>query len=350
MAPALRKVAIGAAGVLVVALLAAIGLGAWLALPGRPSAAKSLAFDGFVELPEGHGVGPVRIMDYLTVSGRTLYAADETSGNVFKVSLDGGLTDAAAALVGPPAAHGAAIDPQSGLAFVSRSAANTVDVYDPAALQLVKRIPVAEDADGIFYDPVHKLIYVVHGDPKAATLIDPQSRTKVGEIPLGGKPEFAVVDPVTRLLYQNLEDVNAVAAVDLGARRVVGRWPLVGCDGPTGLALDEAHRRLFAVCSANAKLVVFDLERHLVTATLPIGDGPDAVAYDPGLGRIYATGKSGVMSVTQQVDPDQYRPLDMVRLHYGAHTLTVDPKTHRVFVAYAALLVSPRLAVFTPRP
>jgi hypothetical protein len=41
--------------------------------------------------------------------------------------------------------------------------------------------------------------------------------------------------------------------------------------------------------------------------------------------------------------------IDTVHLHYGAHTLTVDLKTHTVFVGYAGLVVNPRVAVFIPR-
>ena len=40
--------------------------------------------------------------------------------------------------------------------------------------------------------------------------------------------------------------------------------------------------------------------------------------------------------------------LDSISLHYGAHTLAVDPTSHRVYVAYASLLIPPRIAVFSP--
>jgi DNA-binding beta-propeller fold protein YncE len=57
-----------------------------------------------------------------------------------------------------------------------------------------------------------------------------------------------------------------------------------------------------------------------------------------------------VLSVIEQTSPDVYRVLGNVRLHYGAHTLAVDPQTGRIYVAYASLLIGPRLAVFEPRP
>jgi len=129
----------------------------------------------------------------------------------------------------------------------------------------------------------------------------------------------------------------------------VGQWPLAPCEGPSGMAIDSGRRRLFAVCSGNAKLVVFDLERHRVITSLGIGGGPDSVAFDRDIHRIYAIGKAGEMTVIQQDDPDNYRVLDEIHTHYGAHTLTVDPVSHKVFVAYASLLAHPRIAVFSPR-
>src|SRR5260370_4348249 len=56
------------------------------------------------------------------------------------------------------------------------------------------------------------------------------------------------------------------------------------------------------------------------------------------------------MTVIQQDGPDNYRVLDTIHTHYGAHTLTADPVSHKVFVAYASLLAHPRIAVFCPTP
>ena len=219
----------------------------------------------------------------------------------------------------------------------------------PRSLQWLASIPVADDADAILYIPSTKLVYVAHEDANMATLIDPEKRATVGTIQLPGKPEFPAMDSRSGLLFQNLEDTNAVVAIDVGNWSVVGQWPLAPCEGPSGMAIDAEQRRLFAVCSGNARLVVFDLENHRVITSLAIGGGPDSVAFDRGVHRIYAAGKTGKLTVIQQDGPDNYRVLDEIRTHYGAHTLTVDPVSHKVFVAYASLLAHPRIAVFSPK-
>jgi DNA-binding beta-propeller fold protein YncE len=279
-----------------------------------------------------------------------LFGADESSGNVYKVRLSkAGLPSDAdvSTMESVPAAHGVAFDPASGSAYVSRSEADTVDVFDPASMRLTKRIAVANDPDAIFYDRFHNLIYVASGDAKSATLIDPRTQESVLTIPLGGKPEFAVFDSKTKWLYQNLEDTDSIVALDLAKRSIVQRWGVGACRGPSGLALDEEGRRLFVVCSRNAMLAIVDMDARRVVRTIPIGGGPDSVAFDSQLHRIYTTGKSGTLVVVQQETPDAYRVIDSLSLHYGAHTLTMDPATHAVYVGYASLLVRPRVAMFT---
>jgi DNA-binding beta-propeller fold protein YncE len=96
-------------------------------------------------------------------------------------------------------------------------------------------------------------------------------------------------------------------------------------------------------------LIVFDLDSHYVTTTIPIGGGPDSIAFDAALRRVYTAGKAGVMTVIQQSAPDSYKVLDSIELHYGAHTLVVDPVTNNVYVGYASLLTRSRVAVFSPR-
>src|SRR5258708_38591995 len=121
-------------------------------------------------------------------------------------------------------------------------------------MKLSKRIPVADDPDGIFYEPQHKMIYVANGDAHTATLIDPAIGATVASIPLDGRPEYATYDPGSQRMYQNLRDTNSVIAVDLDSRTVAKQWVLPGCEGPTGMSLDEENRRLFILCSSNAQL------------------------------------------------------------------------------------------------
>ena len=319
----------------------------------KPSSTAGLQFAGFIVLPKTNQLALLSVMDYMSVHDRQLFVASIEPGAVFKIPLGSGPlppTTNVAVLEGKPSAHGVTFDPVSQLGFVSRSGTDTVDVFDARTMRQAKSIPVAPGVDGIFIDPFNKLLYAVSGEHDSATLIDPASQTRVGTIPLGGSPEYAVFDPTTHRLYQNLIDKSTLVAVDLAKRSVVDRWPLAGCRGPAGIDLDAARRRLFIACRKNAALAVFSLESHTVTATIDIGAGADSVAYDAQLRRIYTTGRSGVLSTILQEQPDRYRKLDDIALAFGAHTLAVDPLTHRVYVGYVSVLIAPRIAVFDASP
>jgi DNA-binding beta-propeller fold protein YncE len=330
-------------------LLVILVLVAVLIIPGRPADTHSLRFDGFVELPMKAGL--LNVFDYMTVVGDDLFVTNAITGAVYRVNLHmhamPGSADVSvfASDAGP---RGVVVDPTSHLAFVSRTWANSVDVFDPKSMRLIKQIPVAKGPDGIFYDPSDKLVYAASADAKSASLIDPASQKSIGAISLGGSPEFAAFDPQTELMYQNLGDTNTLVAVDVAKRMVVQRWPLEGCDMPTSVAIDDANRKLFIACGTSSKLAIFDLNLHRIIATVPVGFGPDCVAYDPELHRIYVTGLLGRLSVVSQDAANAYHVADSIYLHFNAHTLAIDPATHRLIVGYASLVISPRLAVFTP--
>jgi DNA-binding beta-propeller fold protein YncE len=341
-----RHLRMTAAFATVIALCLAV-TGAYLICPGTPGKSKFMRFEGYIELPKR---GSLNVLDYLTISNGTLFVTSESSGALFKVNLDPNhpSLSTVSELPGSGAAHGVALIMDHNVAFLTRSEENTVDVFDPTSLRQLDRIPVADDADAILYVTSAKLVYVANGDAKIATLIDPERRITVGTVTLPGRPEFPALDLRTGLLYQNLEDIDSIVSIDLGERAVTGQWSLAPCEGPSGMAIDSEQRRLFAVCSRNATLVVFDLESRQIITSLKVVGGPDSVAFDGALHRIYCAGKAGRLTVIQQDGPNAYRVLDEIHTHYGAHTLALDPVSHRVFVAYASLFAHPRISVFSP--
>lgn len=319
--------------------------------PPEPLSASGLRFLGFVKLPATPGTKWLSFLDYLSVQDGYLFVPSIKSGDVFRINIrKGGVPGARDVTVmpGPPGAHGVAYDPGTGLSFLSRRDANTVDVFDPRDMKIRNRIAVSEDADGIFFDPASKLIYVAHGDGSLGTLIDPKLEKRVGTISLGGKPEFAVFDPATRLLYQTLADKSEIVAISTSTRSITSRWSVLECGEPTGIALDEVGRHLFIVCNKQQALIVLSLTSHRLIATLPIGRGPDSVVFDAKLRRIYTTGSSGTLSVIQEDAMGAFHKIGDIQLAFGAHTLALDVATDRLFVGYASLFAPPSVAVFGP--
>lgn len=108
------------------------------------------------------------------------------------------------------------------------------------------------------------------------------------------------------------------------------------CDGPRALAIDPNHVRLFAACS-NFRLAVIDPQRAAVIDTLPIGPGPDAVAYDANRGLIFTANGAGDGSLTiiRQSVTDTYSVIQTLPTRQHARTLAVDPSNGNVYLTTA---------------
>jgi len=59
--------------------------------------------------------------------------------------------------------------------------------------------------------------------------------------------------------------------------------------------------------------------------------GADVVKFDPGLRRIYVACSSGFISVFEMKGADQYQKLEDFPVEKMVHSLSVDPKSHRVY-------------------
>ena len=117
------------------------------------------------------------------------------------------------------------------------------------------------------------------------------------------------------------------------------------CEGPRALAIDPTHARLFAACS-NFRMVVIDPQSAAVIAALPIGPGPDAIAYDADRGLIFTANGAGDGSLTivRQDVTDTYSVIQTLPTRQHARTLAVDSSSGNVYltsVLYGAEMNTP---------
>jgi DNA-binding beta-propeller fold protein YncE len=93
--------------------------------------------------------------------------------------------------------------------------------------------------------------------------------------------------------------------------------------------------RLFSSC-INSVLVVVDTDNGSTVATVPIGKGSDAVAFDPKRKLILSSnGIDGTLSVIQEKDANTFVPLASVNTTKTARTMTIDPGTGRLYLVAA---------------
>ncbi len=132
----------------------------------------------------------------------------------------------------------------------------------------------------------------------------PRRAPSLGTIPIGGKLEFGQTDGKGRV-FVNVEDKSEIVALDAKEMKVLAHWPIAPCEEPTGLALDAAHRRLFAACG-NKLMAVVNTDTGKVVTTLPIGGGSDGAAFDPATQNAFSSNGEGTLTVVHESAPDKF--------------------------------------------
>jgi DNA-binding beta-propeller fold protein YncE len=245
--------------------------------------------------------------------------------------------------------HGVALAPDLGKGFTSNGRSSTVSVFDLKTLKVLSRVKTTgENPDAILYEPTSKRVFTFNGRGQNATAIDAVSGDVVATIALGGKPEAPVSDASGRV-YVNVEDKSEIAVFDAKATAVEKRWPLPGCTDPTGLALDARNGRLFAGCANKVVVILASSDGHLL-ATVATGEGTDGVAFDPGPGLAFVSSGDGTLTVVHEGPAGTFTAVQTVETQRGARTLTLDEKTHRIFLPTAKFGPPPSPTPDRPRP
>jgi len=173
-----------------------------------------------------------------------------------------------------------------------------------------------------------------NGRGQSATVIDAKTGKVVATVSLPGRPEFGTADPKAGRVYNNQEDKSLVAVIDTKKHEVVNSWPVAPGEEPSGMAIDAAHHRLFIGCG-NKKMIVMDNTNGKVVADLPIGQGVDACAFDPGTQNAFASCGDGTVTVVHEDSPDKFTVVQTLKTEPRAKTMTLDPKTHRIYLGSA---------------
>jgi YVTN family beta-propeller protein len=234
-----------------------------------------------------------------------------------------------------PGVHGIALDYEIGRGFTSNGREDTVSVFDLKSLAVEKKIKVGSGPDAILYDPFSKRVFTFNGkgSDKTATAIDAAKGAVVGKVDLGGKPEFAATDE-KGTVFVNIEDTSEIVAFDPQKLTVKSRWKLTDCEEPTGLAIDQKNRRLFAGCG-NKKMAIVDADTGKTVASPAIGDGCDATAFDAERGLAFASAGDGTITVIQEDTGDKFSVAQTVITQKSARTMALDAKTHQLFTVAA---------------
>jgi YVTN family beta-propeller protein len=266
--------------------------------------------------------------DYVSVdtAARRVYVSHATKVDV----LDADSGAVVGQIADTSGVHGIAVAADVGRGFTSNGRTNNVTVFDLKTLKPLGTVPTGKNPDSIIYDPATQRVFAFNGRDGSATVIDAATSKVAGTITLGGQPEFAAADGAGHV-FVNLEDKNEVLKLDAKEMKVLDRWKIAPANTPVSMAIDAANHRLFVGCRSKS-LLVLNTDTGKVIATLPIGDRVDAGAFDPETKLVFCSCGDGTVTVVRQETPDQYAVVETIKTRPQSKTMTLDPKTHKLFL------------------
>ncbi len=277
-------------------------------------------------------VGGAGGWDYLEPDpiGRRLYVSHEN--HVVVVDMD------TLAVIGDvpdsPGMGGVALSRELDRGFTANGDEDSVGVFELSTLKpLAKWQATGKRPNQIAYEPATQRVFSFNSTGRNVTVFDARTGKVLATIAVDGRTEFYALDG-RGMIYDSLQDKAAVIAIDARAMKVVGTYPLAPHAQPAGTTMDPQTRRIFVACRSGS-LLVLDADSGKILAVFPIGARNDAAKFDPGTRLTFASNGDGTLAVVHEDSPEKFTLVQTVKTEYGARTMAVDPKTHRVFMPSA---------------
>jgi DNA-binding beta-propeller fold protein YncE len=243
--------------------------------------------------------------------------------------------------------HGVLAIPELGKTYATATGSHEVVAIDEESLHIVSRIAGGTYPDGLAYASGEGKLFVSDEFGEAVVVIDVKSDEQIATIEAGGEVGNTQYDPVSRHILTNVQTRNQLVTIDPKTNEIIARMEIAGCAHPHGLHIDASARLAFIACEENATLVSVDLQTMQITGTYTTGDRPDVLAFDPGLHRLYIAAESGVLAIFEE-HGNTVEQFAQGMLAPTAHTVAVDPETHRLYFPLENSSGHPVLRIMEP--
>jgi len=310
--------------------------------------AHAAASDPSMEVVQRWKLGGAGGWDYLTLDSAThrLFISRATRVDVLDTQ-SGRVLGTVADTQG---VHGIALAPDLHRGFTSNGRGDSITVFDLDSLKTIREVKIpAHNPDAILYEPSGKHVFTFNGKSKDVTVLDASTLAVVATIPVPDKPEFAVDDHAGQIFVNIETEPGQMVVIDSRKLAVKATWPLAGCDSPSGLTMDRMNRRLFSVCDDKV-MAVTNADNGFSVARVPIGEGPDAAAFDERRRLVMSSNGEGNLTLVREESPDHYRVVNTVETQRGARTMALDPVSGKVYLVTADYTSAPAPTSEQPHP
>ncbi len=317
--------------------LSLIPFGLWLscALPTWAKDSGTLPREGWSEIARVPLPGAPTRFDYQSLDPGTerLYLAHLGDGSL--VVVDTRAQKVAATVSGFPNVHGVLAVPEIGKVYAtvslkSRRSPGSLVVVDTRDLRVLARIPTGIHPDGLDYDTKTGRLFVSNEWGRSLSVIDTLHNHIMKTIPLGGEVGNTRADQKIHRVFATVQTRNVMVRIDPFSLHVDRTYRL-SCRHPHGLAIDGETQMAYVACEGDSRVLVVDLGTGKVSANLPTGRTPDVLSLDASRHLLFVASESGVVTV-YRVNGKTLELLSRANLGLRAHSILVDPATHRVYL------------------
>ena len=301
---------------------------------------------------------PLRVVASSPLSGNTgrldYESLDATRGLLFiahlgddsVIAFDTKRDRVAATIPGTNSVRGVLVVPKLHRVYAAAAGTSEVVVIDEDTDAIIARV-TAGDVDGLAYDPQTQQLFVSDEGGSTDAVIDVRTNRLKTHIALGGEAGNTQYDDRSHHIFVAVQTRDELAEIDPQSLAIVRRYALPGCSHAHGLQLDSANRYAYVACQVNSAVVRLDLRTGKVDASASVGLGPDVLAMDYGLGRLYIAAESGIVTIFDTNDRG-FRKIAQAFFAPNAHVVGIDQHSHRVYFPLRDIGGRPILRVAIP--
>jgi DNA-binding beta-propeller fold protein YncE len=219
-------------------------------------------------------------------------------------------------------------------AFLADGKGNKVVVVDKRSFAKVAELTdVGKTPDGLYWDERAGTLFVAADDDNQLTAFKSGKNgfKKIGSLklepnPAKDGPDVGILVASRGRIYQPVD--NKIDVIDAKTMKIETVWD-PGIKGSSkSIAYDPKTGHLVVGTTDKAVLII-DAANGKVIATIPVAGAVDQSVVDSGARRAYVGDKAGHVDV---IDLDANTLIAPIPSDKDMHTLTVDPRTHAVYV------------------
>jgi DNA-binding beta-propeller fold protein YncE len=245
-----------------------------------------------------------------------------------------------------PSVHGVVAAPGLHLVFATATAEKTLALIDDQTFQVKSRVSAGEYPNGLAFDPASERVFVSNNTGRGVAVVDVKTAKALPSIDIGGGAGNTQWDAGSGHVLAAVHGSPFLVDIDPAKAEVAGRIALHDVSTCHGLLVVSTLRLAFAACRGAAPvLAIVDLGARRQMKLLPLPPEIDVLAFDPGPQRLYAASETGMVAVFSVAADRTVTEMGRGLLAPNAHSVAVDPVSHRVYFPLESIGGKPVLRV-----